>query len=125
MKKSDSYLNTILEYAKLPPSQISFETFQGIIILTILDTKLFPRNSDLPVFIEKVFDLNLKDYVYASRTLIIARVIRKLEKLKKDEIHNLKVNFFEYFQALANINNKSDLSKWLKGLDGGNRNELL
>ena len=125
MKKSDSYLNTILEYAKLPPSQISFETFQGIIILTILDTKLFPRNSDLPVFIEKVFELNLKDYVYASRTLIIARVIRKLEKLKKDEIHNLKVNFFEYFQALANINNESDLLKWLKGLDGGKRNESL
>ena len=125
MKKSDSYLNTILEYAKLPPSQISFETFQGIIILAILDTKLFPRNSDLPVFIEKVFELNLKDYVYASRTLIIARVIRKLEKLKKDEIHNLKVNFFEYFQALANINNESDLLKWLKGLDGGKRNESL
>lgn len=118
MMKNDSYLLTILEYSKSPPSKISIETFEGIIIFTILDTKIFPKNSDLPLFLKDVFNLTFKDYVYNSRTLVIARVVRDITKLKKDELHSTKVRFFGYFKELNNINDKGNLSKWLQGLGG-------
>lgn len=116
MKGDDSYLLSILDYAKMPPSKISIETFQGIVILTIMDTKIFPKNIDLMVFIGNIFNLKFKDYVYRSRTLVIARVIREINKLKKDEFHTLKVKFFKHFKDLSGIKDEGSLSQWLQGL---------
>lgn len=111
-----SYIVNILEYSQLPPSQLSLETFQGVVINTLLDKQIFNKNSELPDFVENVLKMKFREYVYDSRTLLIARVIREINIYKKDELHALKVRFFEHFKEMYNINDKSDLSKWLKGL---------
>lgn len=61
----------------------------------LLSKEVFKNNKDLKPFLEQN-NIYFKEYVYASRTTIISRVIRKIEKGGIEEL-NL------YFNSIKNV----------------------
>lgn len=64
----------------------------------ILSREVFKLNKDIKSFLEKN-NMFFKDYVYASRTVIISKVIRKIENGQKEDLNlyyeNIKNELFE------------------------------
>ena len=59
--------------------------FYSVVIGVILSTDLFKKNKDLKVlFDEFKVEIPLKDYLYDSRTALLARVIREIESSEKE-----------------------------------------
>lgn len=56
-----------------------------IMITAILSKKIFKKNSDIPEFITKL-NLSYKEYVFKSRTLIVARIVREVENADKQKL---------------------------------------
>lgn len=68
----------------------------------ILSREAFKLNIDIKPFLEKN-NMFFKDYVYASRTVIISKVIRKIEKGQIEDLilyyKNIKNELFEELSA--------------------------
>ncbi|MCT3206821.1 hypothetical protein [Lactiplantibacillus plantarum] len=77
----------------------------------LLSTHFFKLNIDLKEFLtpllrelENIYPLNknqrliLKDYVYKSRSLIISRVLRIIQKADSDSLIKLEENFSDFLQ---------------------------
>ena len=74
-------------------TELITEQLYGLYTYILLNRNMFKRNSDLKNFIEPLFekinvyytkDIQFKDYVYKSRSLVIARFIRIIEKSNND-----------------------------------------
>ena len=113
-KKKETYLSKILEYSKIPPSNISKETFLGILTRTILDKDIFGKNNELKIFLEDLLECEIKDYLIKSRSLVLAHTLKKTDKLDNKNLHNLKAIYFIYFRKKYNIKNNETISKWFK-----------
>lgn len=72
---------------KSKPDIIRFELY-SIYTTLLLSRDYFIRNIDIKDFLSKS-NINFKDYVYACRTQIIARVIREIEKANDETLHVL------------------------------------
>ncbi|MER2226155.1 MAG: hypothetical protein ABS916_03780 [Carnobacterium sp.] len=85
-----------------------------IMITAILSQKVFEKNSDIPKFISKL-NINYKDYVYRSRTLIVARMIREIESSDKNKllffVSELKKLLFESNNDNSNVKKNSSQTK--------------
>ena len=77
------------------------EQLYGLYTYILLNRNMFKRNSDLKNFIEPIFekinvyytkDIQFKDYVYKSRSLVIARFIRTIEKSNNNVRNELILN---------------------------------
>lgn len=77
------------------------EQLYGLYTYILLNRNMFKRNSDLKNFIEPLFekinvyytkDIQFKDYVYKSRSLVIARFIRIIEKSNNNVRNELILN---------------------------------
>ena len=77
------------------------EQLYGLYTYILLNRNMFKRNSDLKNFIEPIFekinvyytkDIQFKDYVYKSRSLVIARFIRIIEKSNNNVRNELILN---------------------------------
>lgn len=106
------YLKNIYEFLKKPPSSMHKEFFIGIIAFTIFDKKIFAKNIVVKDFIVKVFNCEYKDYIYKSRTQLFGKLSRYIYSLESDVFHNIKVNFFLYFEN--NESRSKSISKWLE-----------
>lgn len=51
----------------------------------LLNKSLFKHNDNIRPFLEKL-NLNFKDYVYRSRTLLLSRVLRKIEVATDEQL---------------------------------------
>ena len=62
-----------------------------IVVMLVIKKNYFKRNDDL-IELLKIFNLEFKDYVMKSRTLLLARILREIEKIKDvdDVVLNLK-----------------------------------
>ena len=62
-----------------------------IVVMLVIKKNYFKRNDDL-IELLKIFNLEFKDYVMKSRTLLLARILREIEKIKdvEDFVLNLK-----------------------------------
>ena len=96
-----------------------------IMITAILSQKVFEKNSDIPKFILKL-DIHYKDYVYRSRTLIVARMIREIESSDKNKllffVSELKKLLFESNNDNNNVK-KSSLQK--KSANNNSADDIL
>lgn len=102
----------------------------GIFTSICLSTELFKRNIDLKPFVERLFkeyseyDFD-KDYLYKSRSNILAKSLREIQKFKKYECES----FFKSIQYLTkdyliiNEKNKEEnfIDYWSKGIDNLNK----
>jgi|SRR5699024_171850 len=67
------------------PELIRVELFSCVTYL-LLSRKYFKKNNDIYNF-NRSIKVDLKDYVYKSRTLLIARVNREIEMADKDKLY--------------------------------------
>ena len=67
-----------------------------IVVMLVIKKNYFKRNDDL-IELLKIFNLEFKDYVMKSRTLLLARILREIEKIKDvdDVVLNLKKIFIK------------------------------
>lgn len=108
--------NTVKIRAVLKNSSIERFEIEGIISTIILSTLYFKHNSDIPPFLKEVFDIEYKEYVLKSRTMILARTIRFVDQLDSrntDIIRKSLLKWFENFGYEETIlkNNNSRNSK--------------
>lgn len=68
----------------------------GISSELILETRIFPKNSDIPPFLKEVFGVTYKEYVIKSRTLMLARVVRQIDNTPTAEIEHLKRRLYQF-----------------------------
>ncbi|MFC5558911.1 hypothetical protein ACFPN4_07265 [Ureibacillus thermophilus] len=66
--------------------------FYSVLIPTILSTEIFKRNEDIRELVElfKV-KISIKDYLYANRTALLARLIREIQECDEKNLeYNIK-----------------------------------
>lgn len=61
------------------------EEFIGYLPFIILSKEVFTKNTDITTFIEENFHIFFKQYVYSSRTLLLAKLIRYIFELPEEE----------------------------------------
>lgn len=112
---------------------------QVVLGYTIEVIEAFKHNPDIRPFLLNTFAFEYRDYVFKSKTLVISRVIRDLEKsLDSQKFSNIKVwelltSFLENSKSTALLypeashtekdqqprhktNSNDKLNKWLQGL---------
>jgi len=134
MNREERKLNEIKKDLKLITSnKLSMSQskllFMGITYEIILRKDLFPKNEDLRGFINNVFVENFKekipfkDYLYKSRTLLAARVQRKIySDLEYNKIADMVHELYKIFPdeeikkigiKKGNEGNDEELSEWM------------
>lgn len=76
----------------------------SVFSILILSEESFSKNNDIKEFLEK-FDIKFKEYVYASRTNILGRVLREIQKADETRIKKFESILFK------EINNDNSDSK--------------
>ncbi|GEP21148.1 hypothetical protein [Latilactobacillus sakei] len=76
----------------------------GISSELILSKEIFSKNSDIPSFLLKTFDVEYKEYVIGSRTTIVARLSRLIHNATDSEIRVYKSNLFKFIQKVISDN---------------------
>lgn len=84
------------------------------LIPLVLSKKIFKNSNELKKFIKDILDLELHDYVYRSRTILIGKITRHINSLSLEDV--IKLN-----QLVENF--LIDLVKSLKGSEE-QKNEL-
>ena len=76
---------------KLEKIENKYYELYPIVVMLIIKKSYFKRNNDLMELL-KIFNLEFKDYVMKSRTLLLARILREIEKIKDidDVVLNIK-----------------------------------
>lgn len=72
----------------------------GVVAELILSKKLHNKNEDLKDFINTNFRIELGDYLYKSRTLLLSRIIRLIESSDKEFLRKTTSNISSYLQDL-------------------------
>lgn len=71
----------------------------GYFVTLILSKNYAPKNSDLPD-VMKEFDLNFLPYVYKSRTILLSRVVRIIEKKNEQDLISMLNILKEYLNTI-------------------------
>lgn len=66
----------------------------GIVSELLLSRQVFPRNKDIQEFLKEVFSLEFKEYLFKSRTLVVARVTREILIMERDTTYKMKLYKF-------------------------------
>lgn len=69
----------------------------GFISSLILSKEQFERNADIQKFLDSL-GFQYKKYVYVSRTIILSRVIRDIEKLEENDFEKFKNDLLKYLK---------------------------
>ncbi|MDW0114362.1 hypothetical protein QT711_14285 [Sporosarcina saromensis] len=87
----------------------------GIVSQIILSNELYKKNNDMKDFLKYVFNLEFKDYVMASRTLILARTVRYIEKCSEENYLIYKKRLYKYVDQKIEFkdNEKNIFDGWL------------
>lgn len=87
----------------------------SIFSILILSKKQFNRNIEIKEFLGKL-NINFKEYVYVSRTSVLARVLREIEKADEERVRSIGLILFNEFNS-ENGNIKSNYKKTKKNDD--------
>ncbi len=94
------YSNLILYRNELKNKQVYKYKVIGIVSELIFSKNIFLKNKDIVLFLNDVFNVTYKDYIIKSRTMIVAKISKKI--ISDDNI-NLYIRNLTYF-----INTKID-----------------
>lgn len=109
------YKNLILYRNELKNKNVPKYKVIGIVSELLLSKQVFPRNIDIKVFLKDIFELELKEYLFRSRTLLIARVTREIIVIEKENLYkNMLYKFIE--QKIEDL--KDDNKKEKNEFDG-------
>jgi len=103
----------------------------GLNTLFLLSKELFPSNNDIKTVAGVLYDIELKDYLFSSRTMLVARTNRyiydldeaqvkeftkKLVKLQNGSSNNENSKETNYKVSKKKSNSKDNLKKWLNNI---------
>ena len=105
----------------LKSRQIDKFEIQGILTNLILSKTFFVKNSDLEPFLKEMVGISFKSYVMKSRTMILARTLREVEKLDYSDVQMLRQlllkwveNADDRYSADSSVRKNNDvLDKWI------------
>lgn len=100
----------------------------GLNTLILLSKELFPNNEDIKNYTMNNFDIDIKDYLFKSRTMLVARTNRYIYGLNDEELKNI----YKYMNNFLNKNvveveeqedteqktnkSKANLKTWLENI---------
>lgn len=79
-----------------------------IVVMLIIKKNYFKRNNDL-IELLKIFNLEFKDYIMKSRTLLLARILREIEKIK--DVDSIVLNLKKILTENINEEDKTSQNK--------------
>ena len=81
----------------------------------ILSKKVFENNRNIIPFLDKVFDIEFREYVISSRTNIVARTSRIIYQSEDIDYIKYKNNLYDFIDKLidANGDTKNIFDGWL------------
>lgn len=79
----------------------------GYFTTLILSKTYAPKNSDLKEMME-YFGMEFLPYVYKSRTILLSRVIRQVEKKDDDSLIEMYTKFKEYLDKVETLSDSSE-----------------
>lgn len=79
----------------------------GLNTLLLLSTNLFPSNEDIKNYTDGIVKIELREYLFKSRTMLVARVNRYIYDLDMDELKK----FDEYINNFLSINDTKKASE--------------
>jgi DNA-binding phage protein len=86
----------------------------GIVSKMLLSRELFNKNEEIIDFLKYVMETEFKEYVIASRTLIVARTVRIIEGFSDKEYLDCKKKLYKYIDSkIVNPNKKNIFDGWL------------
>ncbi|MGR9527404.1 hypothetical protein ACSS31_27355 (plasmid) [Priestia megaterium] len=86
----------------------------GIVSKMLLSKELFTKNIEINEFLKYVFHIEYKEYVMASRTLIVARTVRVIEAFPDNDYLDCKKRLYKYIDSkIINPNKKNIFDGWL------------
>ncbi|MCZ2259963.1 hypothetical protein [Sporosarcina sp. G11-34] len=89
----------------------------GIVSEIILSEELFKKNIEIKSFLSEVFNIEFNEYVYSSRTLIVSRTIRLIEKCDDKNYIDYKNKLYKYVVGkinYSNFKNNNTFDGWIK-----------
>ncbi|NST67556.1 hypothetical protein HRG75_08215 [Enterococcus faecalis] len=113
--------NRFLYRSSLKSKDIPKFQMMGITSELILSKQVFPKNIEITSFLNVVFNVEFKNYVMKSRTLILSRTVRVIEGCSENEYQNYRrklLNFVEEYYESEEVSkyiSKSSISKWVTG----------
>ncbi len=85
----------------------------GIVSGIVLSKDIFKKNNELKVFIKNTFNIEFKEYVFSSRTMVVAKLVRLINDSNENEYIIYKSNLYFFLEnILDNTKNKSMLDSW-------------
>lgn len=95
---------------KTKPDILRFELY-SIYSSLLLSKEYFIKNIEIKEFLSKS-NINFKDYVFVSRTQVIARIIREIEKANDETLHilleQIKLVIFEKSYSYKDKRNEKE-----------------
>lgn len=86
----------------------------GIVSRMLLSKELFVRNKEIVEFLNYVFQIEYKEYVMSSRTLIVARTTRLIEGFSDSDYLTCKKRLYKYIDSIIiNPHKKNIFDGWL------------
>lgn len=114
------YTNLILYRNELKNRNTPRYKLIGIVVELLFSKEIFPKNSDIKIFLDEVMNIQFKIYIMKSRTMIVARVSKMLAKQEIENQYNKALYKFindkiEELKKEGEIKEKkNDFSGWLK-----------
>ncbi|WP_430514923.1 hypothetical protein [Lactococcus lactis] len=104
--------NKYLYRSSLKNKDIPRFSMMGIVSELILSKEAFHKNSDIEVFLKEIFDIEFRSYVIKSRTIIVSRLIRTIDKCTDDDYSIYRAKLLKFIESLYEIEkNKKDINK--------------
>lgn len=108
-----------------PNSKQNKMEFYAVLIPVFLSTEMFKHNHDLEELVEK-FRVNtrIKSYLYDSRTALIARLIREINKNSEEELKFNMTIFKEYSLGIIEkkgLTSSNDITKIINKYSRNNK----
>lgn len=109
------YTQLILFRNELKNKSVPKYKIIGIVAELLLSKEIFRTNSEIEDFLKQIFDIHFKLYIFRSRTLVVARVIRVILEMENDSSY--KNNLYAFVQFKIDLF-KDDAQKQKNQLNG-------
>lgn len=83
----DKYLKKIISRAA--HVALSKDNILGMTIMLVLSKEFLPTNKQASEFIKDIFGITFLDYAVRSRTLMVAKLARKINDMDEDELRSV------------------------------------
>ncbi|NFN18967.1 hypothetical protein FDB52_07000 [Clostridium botulinum] len=100
------YNNLILYRNELKNKNIPKYKIVGIVVELIFSKEIFKNNKEIGVFLKKVFNIEFKNYIMKSRTIIVSKICKYMTCSTNDNYKTKLIEFInEQIEILKNSNN--------------------